>query len=64
MILMKNNHFIGIAVLLLGVIACEPIFAVGWREIIFVFVLAAFLLGPPVYRFFRRLENRRGQKNK
>ena len=48
----------------LGMLACEPIFAIGWREILFVMIVAAFLLGPPIYRFFRRLENSRRQKDK
>jgi hypothetical protein len=61
---MKNNFIIGIAVLLLGVIACEPVFAIGWKEILFVIVLATFLLGPPIYRFLRRLENIRRRKDK
>jgi len=29
---MKDNFIIGITVLLLVVIACEPVFAIGWRE--------------------------------
>jgi len=61
---MKYNFIIGITVLLLSVIACEPVFAIGWREILFVIVLAVFLIGPPVYRFLRRLENHRRRKDK
>jgi hypothetical protein len=48
----------------MSVVACEPVFAIGWREILFVIVLAVFLLGPPVYRFLRRLENYRMRKDK
>ena len=51
-------------VLLLGVVACEPVFAIGWKEILFVFILAVIAFGPPVYRFIRRLENLRKQKDK
>ena len=51
-------------VLLLGVVACEPVFAIGWKEILFVFILAALALGPPVYRFIRRLEEYRRRKDK
>ena len=61
---MKRNFSASFAVLLLGILACEPVFAIGWREILFVVVLAMFLLGPPVYRFFRRLEKYRRQKDK
>jgi len=61
---MKKRFGLSIAVLFLGTLACEPIFAIGWREILIVMVLAAFLLGPPVYRFFRRLENYHRRKDK
>jgi len=61
---MKNNYIAGVTVLLLSTLACEPVFAVGWKEILFVFALVAFLLGPPVYRFLRKLENIRRRKDK
>jgi len=54
----------GVFVIAFSALACEPVFAIGWREILFVVALAAFLLGPPIYRFFRRLENYRRQKDK
>jgi len=44
--------------------ACEPVFAIGWKEIFFVFILIAFLFGPPIYRFIRRLEDFRNSKKK
>lgn len=50
--------------LLLAALACEPVFAIGWRELLVVFLLAAFVFGPPVYRFFRQLEKFREQKKK
>lgn len=59
---MKRNGIAGATILFLSTLACEPIFAIGWREILFVIVLAAFLIGPPVYRFLRRLENYRSHK--
>lgn len=44
-------------------LACQPVIAIGWREGIFIFILLAMLIGPPVYRFIRRLEDfRRGEK--
>ncbi|HKI55102.1 MAG TPA: hypothetical protein VJ987_13325 [Anaerolineales bacterium] len=61
---MNNKLWVGSTVLLLSMLACEPIFAVGWREILIVLLLAAFLLGPPIYRFFRRLERSGRQKDK
>ncbi|HSO12108.1 MAG TPA: hypothetical protein VLT51_07020 [Anaerolineales bacterium] len=61
---MKNQFSAGLAILLLGVVACEPVIAIGWKEIAFVFILMAFLFGPPLYRFIRRVEEARRQKDK
>jgi hypothetical protein len=61
--ILKKKYISGIFILLLSVLACQPVFAVGWREILFVIIVAAFLLGPPIYRFFRRLENHRKPKD-
>jgi len=61
---MRVHFGAGMALLLLSVIACQPVIAIGWRELLFIAVLVALLIGPPVYRFFRRLENSRKQKEK
>jgi hypothetical protein len=61
---MKNQFGAGWAILLLGALACQPVFAIGWREVFFIFLLVVFLIGPPVYRFLRKLENYRRQKDK
>ena len=53
-----------ICVTTFSILACEPVIAVGWREILFLFILIAILLGPPVYRFIRRLEQLRKPKDK
>jgi hypothetical protein len=55
-----------LCVLTLGILACEPVVAIGWREVFFIFLLMSFLFGPPLYRFLRRLENfhRNRQKKK
>ena len=55
-----------LGVLTLGILACEPVVAIGWREVFFIFLLMSFLFGPPLYRFLRRLENfhRNRQKKK
>jgi hypothetical protein len=41
----------------IGILACRPIIAVGWEELLFLFVLIAILLGPLVYRFIRKIED-------
>jgi hypothetical protein len=61
---MNKNILAGISVLLLSTFACEPVFAIGWKEVLFVFILVAFLIGPPVYRFIRKIEKLYNQKDK
>ena len=45
-----------ISVLGLSLLACQPVFAVGWQEVLIVFALLAFLIGPPLYNLYRRWE--------
>ena len=59
---MKRQFVVGLSVLILSALACQPVVAIGWREALFIFLLIAFLIGPPVYRFFRRLEKARERK--
>jgi len=54
----------GLFPLLLSTLACEPVIAIGWKEIFFVFILLAFLFGPPVYKFIRKIESSLEQKDK
>ena len=44
--------------LIFGTLACQPVFAIGWKEVFFVFILIAFLIGPPIYRFIRKFEKK------
>jgi hypothetical protein len=59
---MNKKILAGISVFLLSTLACQPVFAIGWKEALFIFLLVAFLVGPPVYRFLRRLEKYRSHK--
>ena len=61
---MKRNLWAGLSVLCLSVLACEPVIAIGWRELFIVFILIIFLVGPPMYRFIRQIEIYRQQKRK
>jgi hypothetical protein len=61
---LKNPQcFYGLSALVFGTLACQPVIAIGWREGLFIFLLMALLIGPPVYRFFRRLEDHRKRKD-
>ena len=53
---MNKKIWAGVSALLLSTLACEPVIAIGWREIFIVLGLIMFLLGPPTYRFIRRIE--------
>ena len=54
-----------IGLITISILACEPVIAIGWRELFFIFILMAFLFGPPLYRFIRRVENfRRNDRKK
>jgi len=61
---MNKKFAAGLSVLVLSLLACEPVIAIGWREIFIVFGLIVFLFGPPVYRFIRRVEIFLKKKNK
>ena len=55
---MNKKNLAGISVFLLSTLACQPVFAIGWKEVFFVFILIAFLIGPPIYRFIRKFEKK------
>jgi hypothetical protein len=62
---MNKKVFSGLFALLVSTLACEPVIAIGWRELFFIIILMAFLFGPPLYRFIRRVENfRRNDRKK
>ena len=39
--------------ILLSLLACRPVFAIGWSELIILFLLVAFLLGPLLLKLAR-----------
>ena len=53
---MKPAILAGLTFLLLGIVSCEPVFAIGWRELGIIFLLVAIVFGPPAYRFLRKME--------
>ena len=62
-----NKRFLrGFIPLLLGTFACEPMIAIGKYEFLILVVLLVVLLGPPFYRFARRVEEflKREKKDK
>jgi hypothetical protein len=60
-----NKRFLSrLVVLLFSTMACRPVIAIGWEEFLLFFILIAFLLGPPVYRFIRRIDDFRERRRK
>lgn len=53
---MNKKFLLGILPLLLGLLACQPVFAIGRNEFLLILLLFAVLLGPPLYRLARRVE--------
>lgn len=43
--------------ILLGLLACRPVWTVGWTEILILGAILFLLLGPSLWRFSRRYRN-------
>ena len=41
------------SMLLLAGLACRPVFAIGWEEVLVIALIVAFLLGPLLFRLAR-----------
>jgi len=54
--LKPNPTIISIIALGLAMTACRPVIAIGWPELIILFVLIAILLGPLMFRLYRFLD--------
>ena len=52
----SSTVMLPLRVLLLSTLACRPIITIGWQEIGILVLLLLVLLGPPLYRLFKRLE--------
>jgi hypothetical protein len=52
-----NGRFVfGLMALVAMTLACSPVIAISWNEFLIISIFIAVLLGPPAYRFIRRLE--------
>ena len=52
----RNYIQVSISVMLLSLFACEPVIAIGKNELLCLLVLVIVLLGPPLYKFARRVD--------
>ena len=53
---MYKNLLYSLFILLLSNLACKPVFAISWNEFLIVGILFAVLLGPPIYKFVKKVE--------
>ena len=44
-----------LSLLLLASLACRPVMTVGWQELLILVVVIAVLLGPTLFKLYRRL---------
>ena len=64
---MPRNHIplrAVMATLVLSLLACRPVFAIGWSELIILLVLIVFLLGPILFRLARSWQAYQKSKEK
>lgn len=52
----RYSALVAAAALWLAIISCRPVFAIGWPELLILFVLVAVLLGPLMFRLYRFLD--------
>ena len=48
--------FAGFIALLLSLLSCEPVIAIGWPELLILLILIFVLLGPFMFRVYRFLD--------
>jgi hypothetical protein len=54
---MKNfPKLAGLVALLLSLLSCEPVFAIGWPELLTLVIIIVILLGPLMFRIYRFLD--------
>jgi hypothetical protein len=51
-----SSKSISLIVLLFGLLACRPVFAIGWTEIIIIVILVIVLMGPLLFRMYRFID--------
>ena len=45
--------FASSSILFLSLLACRPVFAIGWTELIILTIIIAFLIGPYLLKLYR-----------
>ena len=53
---MHKKILYSLLALILVTLACRPVIAISWNELLVISALIAVLLGPPLYRLIRKAE--------
>jgi len=53
---MNKRSLYGLLALVISTLACQPVIAIGRNELLCLLVLIIVLLGPPLYKFAKRVE--------
>ena len=61
---MSKKSLGGLLVVLLSTLACGPVIAISWNEFLIIAIVFSLLLGPPLYRLMRRVEQFRKREKK
>ncbi len=59
----KQQTFFASLLLTLSLLACRPVFAIGWTELIILMIIIVFLLGPYLLRVYRTFDKIRRADN-
>ena len=52
----RFSPIIAILAICLALLSCEPVFAIGWPEMVTLVVIIVILLGPLMFRIYRFLD--------
>ena len=62
----KNNRYtrmwLALGVLWISSIACQPVIAIGYQELVIIILLTVIILGPLLFRIYRVLEKIRNER--
>lgn len=52
----SSSYFIALTFLLLSLLACRPVITIGWQEIGILLLLLLVLIGPLLFRLYKRFD--------
>ncbi len=61
---MNKKALLGLLPLFLSAVACQPVIAIGWNELLLLIILLTVLLGPPIYGLAGKVRCKLKQRDK